>query len=90
VPRAVIARTCAVPVLPHIWMPSSWSLLPTPVPWPLTTLNMPSRVTWSCSGVNGNSGPNGFGCPNISDGSRFLPLAIREVMTASCSGETET
>ena len=29
-------------------------------------------------------------CPKISDGSRFLPDAIREVITASCSGDTET
>ena len=35
-------------------------------------------------------GPSGFCPPNISDGKRFRPVAIREVITASCNGETET
>ncbi|MBS1240541.1 MAG: hypothetical protein H6R45_1247 [Proteobacteria bacterium] len=89
-PRLISRRTWAVPVLPAILISPSWSRLLAPVPEPLTTRNMPSCVTASCSGVNCSGGPNGFGRPNMSEGTRFFPLAIRAVITASCSGETST
>mgnify|MGYP000656241395 CR=1 FL=1 len=61
-----------------------------PVPYPLTTRNIPAFATASWSGVKGRAGPSGFSCPSSNEGTRFLPEAIRETITASCNGETET
>ena len=66
------------------------SLLATAVPEPLTTLNIPSCGTASCSAVNGKAALGGVRCPKISEGWSARPEAMREVITASCNGETET
>ena len=73
-----------------MWMSPICSLLATAVPPPLTTANIPSCATASCSGVKGRAGPSGAGRPNTSEGFSVRPEAIREVITASWSGETET
>ena len=47
--RPAFEITCAVPVLPQTSWPSIRAR--PPVPPPLTTIHMPSRIAWSFSGV---------------------------------------
>lgn len=89
-------RTCEVPVLPAISIPSCAMRERRAVPRePLTTPNIPSRTMRRWVGLTASRSRGGTGsgmpdCARTRRGTTSSPDAMRDVMTASWSGVAST